>query len=131
MKSILVRKEILLEKLRANRGAHRAIFEEACAGYRAKAIALLDQQLQLAKDGKHFSFAAFYQLNQPADQTKDYDRAIGMLEMDTGDHTELTEQDYRHYILDDWDWKMDFLVNNSLYSAMGTKSLNEMRESRS
>ena len=114
MKDILVKKSTLIEKLKKNRAAHHKIFEEALVGYRKQAIKLLDQQLKRAKSGKKFH--TYIVLTVPQDQTKDYDRAIGMLAMDLSDEVALSENDYRCYVLDEWNWKDQFLSTNSAYS---------------
>ena len=52
MKEVTVNKEELLEKLRANRDKHRAVFLEARKGYRNAVIRELDCMLQEARDGQ-------------------------------------------------------------------------------
>src|SRR5271155_712033 len=115
MKEIRVEKTKLLETLHKNKAEHREIFLEALEGYRKAAIKLFEENLERAKAGKPFHI--YFQLIQPSDQTKDYDRVIGMLELDTETHILLSEQDYRSYVLDDWNWKGTFLTSNSTYSA--------------
>ncbi len=51
------------------------------------------------------------------DRTRDYDRVISMLKMDLTDTVELSESDYSQYVLDDWQWKRQFLGSNRAYSA--------------
>lgn len=114
MKEIKVVKTLLLDILKKNRDAHRKIFEEAQEGYRSQAIKLFEAELVRAKAGKRFQVS--FSLVQPSDQTKDYDRVIGMLEMDTEHDVLLSEKDYQSYVLDDWQWKQNFLFSNSSYS---------------
>jgi hypothetical protein len=121
MRDIRVSKAKLLETLKKNREAHRKIFLEACDGYRKKAIELLDAELKKAKAGKQFQI--YFSLGQPVDQTKDYDRVIGMLELDTEDFILLTETDYRQYVLDDWNWKANFLTSNAFYSKAAADAI--------
>ena len=45
METVNVKKSELLQALKNNRKAHRAIFEEAQIGYRAEAIKLIDKAL--------------------------------------------------------------------------------------
>lgn len=125
MRDIRVSKLKLLDTLKKNREEHRAIFLEACDGYRKKAIECLDAELTKAKAGKHFEI--YFSLVQPVDQTKDYDRVIGMLEMDTEDFILLEEQDYRCYILDEWGWTSVFLSSNSSYSGGARAKLSERK----
>ena len=46
MKDITMKKSVLLEKLRENQKAHKAVFDEAVVGYKKQALALLEQQVQ-------------------------------------------------------------------------------------
>ena len=46
---------------------------------------------------------------------KDYDRAIGMLEMSIDNEVEITSLEFQHYIQDDWGWKNSFLLSNTKY----------------
>jgi DNA polymerase II small subunit/DNA polymerase delta subunit B len=114
METVKIRKEELLEALKKNRATHRKIFEEAQEGYREEAIKLLDKALDDARKGKEIK--TFIQLQAPIDQTKDYDRAIRMIEMSVEDVIEIDEKDFACYIMDDWDWKRQFLTTNAFYS---------------
>lgn len=115
MEKITVNKAELMEKLKKNREEHREIFLEALDGFRKKAIQMLEERLTLAKAGKYFDL--YLHIVQPVDQTKDYDRAIKMLEMSIDASVELSERDFQQYVLDDWSWKDQFLTSNSLYSG--------------
>ena len=121
MQSIKVSKATLLAVLVKNRAAHRAMYEEALDGYRKEVIKQLDAQLNRAKAGKRVNLA--FALYEPQDQTKDYDRAIGMLEMSLEDDILLAENDFKCYVMDDWSWKQQFLASNSTYSKMAGDQL--------
>jgi hypothetical protein len=116
-------KQKLLEVLRANRESHRKIFLEACTGYLKKAIELLEQKLASAKRGERITM--HFSLQQPIDQTKEYDRAIRMLEMSTNAIVELEEHDFQQYVMDDWAWKGQFLTSNSAYSGTALLALQQ------
>lgn len=113
MHTIKVNKSELLSKLRDNRKAHRAIFEEACEGYRKQVVAELTAMLDEAKSGKRIRRSV--NLIEPIDQTKDYDRAIMMLEMSTDTIIEITQQEFAQYVMDDWSWKNQFTATNFTY----------------
>ena len=121
MNSIKVKKSELLDVLKKNRGNHRIIFLEASEGYRAAAIEELDKMLADAKAGRKIRRSLT--LVEPQDQTRDYDRAIRMLEMSTDDVIELEEHDFAQYVLDDWSWKRQFLLSNSTYSPTATSMI--------
>lgn len=115
MDAIKVKKSELLETVQKNRDNHRKIFLEAQEGYRVAAIAELDKMLTEAKQGKQIRRSLA--LTEPVDQTRDYDRVIRMLEMSQDEIIELQEHDFMQYVLDDWGWKRQFLLSNSVYSA--------------
>lgn len=86
------------------------------------AIAEIERMLGDARAGK--KFARSLTLTVPMDQTKDYDMAIGMLEMSVDDYVLLEQNDFQCYVLDQWHWKQQFSVSNSLYS----KSLRDQED---
>lgn len=105
----------LVSILKVNREKHRAIFLEAQEGFRKVAIEALEKRLADAREGKRIQL--YLELIEPADQTKDYDRVIQMLQMSTESVTELSEREFAQYVQDDWQWKQNFLHANSTYSA--------------
>lgn len=113
MNAIKVKKAELISKLRENRANHSAQFEKAATGYRAKVIETLESRLKDARAGKlpNLMFA----LPLPVDQTKAYDRAIGMLELSVDEIIELEEHDYQQYVLDEWNWSASTTMTNSMY----------------
>lgn len=113
MELVKIKKSVLLETLKKNRKAHRAIFEEAQVGYRAEAIKLLDKALQDAREGR--KIITFVSLKTPINQTSDYDRAIKMIEMSVDENIEISEHDFACYILDDWSWKQNVMTTNAFY----------------
>jgi hypothetical protein len=113
MYNIKTNKFTLLEVLKKNREEHRKIFLEACEGYREQAVIELEHMLDEAKKGKKICRSV--SLIEPMDQTKDYDRAIKMLEMEMRTEVELTEVEFAQYVMDDWRWKDQFTITNSVY----------------
>jgi hypothetical protein len=103
----------ILTKVKANRASHRNEFLEAQEGYRKKAIEILDQRLADARAGKELNM--LIQLPAPQDHTKDYDRVIMMLEMTTDEVLEIDQNEFAQYVLDDWSWKQQFMLTNSMY----------------
>lgn len=124
MNAIKVKKSELLKTLHANRENHRNIFLEAQAGYRAFVIKELDVMLTDAKEGRRIRRSI--NVIEPQDQTKDYDRAIKMLDMSEDETVMLSEEDFANYVQDDWNWKRGFLAANSAYSVTATRALNQL-----
>lgn len=121
MEDVTVDKLALLEAIRENRSKHRAIFEEAVAGYKDKALELLNGHIESVKSGRMTVIAVH--LPVPEDHTKDYDRAIKMIEMSVGETIVLSELDFQNYVMDDWRWKQQFLTSNSHYSELAGAAL--------
>lgn len=109
MQEITVDKAELLSKLQQNRTDHRRIFEEALEGFRAEAIAELEQRLADLRAGKRRDLMV--RKIVPQDHTGDYDRAVAMIEMSIGDTITLSENDFAQYVMDDWGWQDQFLSN--------------------
>ena len=124
MPRIRVEKSKLLRILQKNRYAHHDIFIEAQKGFRKAIIEALESRLKQARDGKRVE--QYLNLPEPVDRTRDYDRVISMLKMDLTDMIELSESDYSQYILDDWDWKRQFVGTNRAYSVMAAHLAEEM-----
>jgi hypothetical protein len=114
MNAITVNKNELLAILHENRKKHRDIFLEAQAGYRTAVIAELDSMLADARNGKKIRRSLT--LIEPMDQTKDYDKAIKMMEMSIEDDIKLEEHDFQCFVLDQWTWKKQFSMANFSYS---------------
>lgn len=62
-------------------------------------------------------------LSQPVNQTRSYDRVIGMLEMALAEEVELSEEDYQQYVMDEWSWREVFLTSNASYSSTASTML--------
>jgi hypothetical protein len=117
---VTVDKQEILGIIRKNREAHKAIFAEAVEGYRKKAVELLERRIAEVKEGRFFTYV---QMTQPEDHTWDYDRILKMLEHHHGEEIALIEADYAMYVLDDWQWKRQFLASNSAYSGTAAAAL--------
>lgn len=112
---IVAMKDEVLEALKNNRAQHKVIVQEARVGYVQKAKVELARKLRKLKDGKLVSLA--FSLHMPQDYTNVYDTAIKMMEMHQGEQIELTSEQVRSLIQDEWDWSKHFLVANSSYSS--------------
>ena len=116
MQTITVSKGELLAVLNVNRNNHREVFEAAIAGFRESVVDRLAFLIrQLERKGQIPSL--YIDLPTPEDHTKDYDRVIKMIEMHIGDTFELTEKDFQGYVMDDWNWKRQFLDTSKTYAA--------------
>jgi hypothetical protein len=124
MESVTVMRGDLIEKMKANRDEHRAIFEEALEGYRARAIEILEEHLERIKKGKVERVAVMLPI--PEDHTRDYDRVLMMLDMSVDEQIQLDERRFQQYVLDDWTWQREFLTASSNYSSRARGKFDEL-----
>ena len=110
---ITVKKADLLTKLYVNRSLHMEALAIALVGYRDKSISKLKKMLKAAEAGE--SFDTKTGLPVPEDHTKDYDRVIQMLEMCVADEITITENQFRQFIQDEWNWAASWKMSNSGY----------------
>ena len=121
MKDITMKKSVLLDKLRGNQKAHKAIFDEAVEGYKEQALRLLEEHLKHIRTGKMIEVSVH--LPVPENHTRDYDRVIAMMELDIAETVALSEADFAQYVLDDWKWKRQFLESSKAYSVLAARSM--------
>lgn len=117
MQTVTVNKERLLEALRTNKKEHREVFLKAQEGYRAKVIEVLDQRLKDAREGNQIDL--MFRLPEPRDYTEEYEQAIQMTEWSVGDEVEISQDDFRRYVLNDWEWKHQFVASTQAYVRHG------------
>lgn len=111
---VTVKKETLLAALKKNREGHRSVFLKAQDGYRRICIEHLDKMLADAKAGK--AFLTHIRLEAPQDHTKEYDVNIQMLEMSEDEKLVISEEQFRHFVQDDWEWREGFVANSAQYT---------------
>ncbi len=51
----------------------------------------------------------------PENHSNDYERVIRMMQASVYDEVRLTEQEFDTYVLNNWEWKKNFIANNSAY----------------
>lgn len=117
-------KKGLLSTIRLNRADHRKILTEALKGYKNKAIKVLQEHLNNVKKG--LRIPSMIEISKPSDHTKEYDRIIAMLERTNQEEVELTDREFGQFVMDDWDWKHEFLITNAIYSASAKKMSEEI-----
>lgn len=115
MELVRVRKDDLIKQIEKNRAEHREIFEDALDGYRKQAVAELDTMLREAREGKRIRRQV--NLVEPQDHTRDYDRILTMLRMSQDDTIEISEFDFARYVLNQWEWRDQFIASTAGYNS--------------
>lgn len=135
MRKIRVDKAGLTQKVSINRDEHARAYEAARDGY---AQALTDAAVKLAQEITEATAEDIiamvqnprnrggtygdprYRLTQlpvPEGHVEDYDRVLEMLSWSQDDTIELDENEFRHYVQDDWEWKAVFAQTSATYSG--------------
>lgn len=105
----------LLAQLHQNLERHTEIVAEARKNYVAEARKLIERRLKALEDGKvvHLHF----DLDPPLDFSDTYRVAIEMLKWSEDEFIELTSQEFRNMVMDEWDWASSFYGSNKKFSA--------------
>lgn len=113
MRSTMVPKSELREIVQRNRDAHRAVFDEAFTAFGHAAERRLEHHLEILRDGG--TPPLHLNLVVPEDHTDDYDTVLLMLDMETRDEIELSWDEFRNYVQDEWGWTGRFNETTSTY----------------
>ena len=111
----------LVNTLKANLAEHKTIYAEATTGFKAEFEKTLKKRLASLEEGKIPS--THLGLTVPSTHEKDYEDAIGMLEMTSDKHIVLDQSLYNAYVNDEWTWQGSFLTSNSQYSGTARSKL--------
>jgi hypothetical protein len=110
----------LITTLSDNKNRHVEEFQEAMLGWRKQIAEIFDNIAQEARDGKLTKIPSkAWRHDVPQSHIKDYECAIAMLGMHTGDTVEISTADFQRFVQDDWDWKDQFRATNAMYSQPG------------
>jgi hypothetical protein len=121
--AIKASKQEVLKTLKENLQTHGKIVREARGGYVEKARKALEKRLSQIKEGN--VVALHFELRPPMDYSNVYRTAIKCLELHQEEIIELTSEQVRHLVNDDWDWMDDFLAVNSAYSGTALETSRE------
>lgn len=113
--SVKIPRAALLDRLRENKEQHEIDFREAYEGYTLLVVKELEDKLARVREGQPIE--QYVRNNAPVNYTSEYADAIDMLEMATDTEIELSQQQFRQYVKDDWGWKQQWSLENAGYSA--------------
>ncbi len=103
----------LLEIMVVNLKKHKEEYHESEIGYRKEVIKQLDKALSDAKTGKDIK--TYFNINKPLNHIKDYKRVIKMLELSVDNQIELSSDEFESFVMDEWAWKVEFNLSNTIY----------------
>lgn len=110
----------LVRRITANRDEHRKIYEEAMSGWKRSVIDALDAAYKDALEGK--AFRVWFELTRPEDHSDEYDTVIQLLDASLDEEFELTNQEFRNFVLDKWGWQHAFLATAQSYGSQTAMS---------
>ena len=116
---VTVDKRELIAKLRTNRENHANLVAEARITYVKEAEKQLRSKLDDLGSGKLAALS--FSLKVPQNFTTIYDTVIGMLERHTEPNIEMSGDEYRQLVEDEWSWTSEWVQTNSRYST-GTRA---------
>lgn len=114
MRTVHINKGDLVNALTENRKKHKADFETACKGYREYMVTELERAVIRLKAGENVELRFDYD-KPPEDHSEEYDVALKMMEMSVEQTIELSDQEFRQLILDDWQWRRTWDMANMKY----------------
>ena len=114
--NVSINKDVLFQILNDNLTKHKKEYEEAVKVWRAKFAVEINKTVDRINNGEK-PFRFYSQLPVPEEHSKDYERVIRMVSMDTRDILVLNEKEASMYLDDDWDWRPSFDANTSTYNS--------------
>ena len=119
MRSVKIDKIELLKIVRENKDKHVKEYNESVEDYKAAAIKVAAEHVELAKSGDLEKIAKIKAMPaKPSSYEKEYDRAIRMLELSVESVIELEDDIFNQLVLDEWTWKHQFTASASLYKTL-------------
>lgn len=116
MKSVSVKKDVVMEHVKKNRDLHMQEYAEAVAGYIAKAKLLLQQRI-VELDANKLVDLNFDGVMPPTHHRDEYDRVIAMLEVSVDDVIDLSNSEFGQYMMDQWHWTDHFKSSTLMYNS--------------
>jgi hypothetical protein len=118
MNAIKMNRLELLAIVQANKITHVAEFIEAVEDYKKLVLQIAQGNAKLAKTADLEQFKKIKaQPAPPNSYENDYKRAIRMLELSVEDVIEVEEDVFNQLVLDEWHWKRQFTVANTMYKS--------------
>lgn len=133
MQTVLMAKDDLTHAVTANREQHQRDYEESVEGYhraqvKEAARVMTACGIQSWKDDGTMvrvvvdgiiDEMTFRPSPLPRSHDDEYQRALSMLELDQRAQIELTQDEFRNLVLDEWNWSTSFKAVSTRYKVLG------------
>lgn len=118
MRSVKINRVELLKIVQDNLKSHITQYEEAVEDYKMAVLKITNENVKLAKSGDLDKIAKIRSIpSKPSSYTDNYNRAIRMLQLSVEDTIELEDAVFNQLVLDEWQWKNQFVASASMYKS--------------
>ena len=107
-------KPVVLSALINNRNKHDTEYMNSLKEYRKELREVLEDMLEQVNEGEDVDH--FIKLEKPESFCEEYDLVIAMLESSIDTHVELDHEEYKKYILNNWEWSNRFKHLTEMYT---------------
>lgn len=111
-REVSIEKSKLIEKIKENREAHVADYNEAVIAYRKKAE---ENIKRITKELKSGSLNLNFMMITPINRSEEYDKIIEMFNWEINDIVTLTQKEFNEYVLDETQSAIQAKMSNSTY----------------
>ena len=126
MNRVKIKKSKLIEKLTENLEKHDDVYNEAVDNYWKEVKETFEEKVEEAKemiDERETSNGGInlsIYIEAPVSYKEAYVDTLAMLEYEVDDEVELTQNEFKSYVLNQWNWSNQFLTSNAMYASAGT-----------
>ena len=107
MPTIKVRTRDIKETIFQNRRKHKDAYRAALSEFKCQMAKAYDKAKQALLDSGEAK-QSFHEIREPRSWEAEYTDALSMAEAHCCDTMDLSEQDFKQFMLDEWDWTDDF-----------------------
>lgn len=115
MRSVKVKCDELKTRLVVNRDFHIDDYLEMMEYYEIDVERLANELLERVKN-RDYSLMTVV-ATKPESYESDYNAVIEMLEMSVDDEIELSNQEFKQYVMNEWNWKGGFDMLKTVYNS--------------
>jgi len=113
-RSISVKKQQLIDKIKENKENHIKEYAEAIVAYKEEALKQLAEQTKRVEDG---GLDAKLDLITPINNAENYDKIIEMFTWEVEDIVVLEQSEFIEYVQDETDFAVRAKMSNTFYSS--------------
>jgi len=113
-RTIKVKKDDLIEKIKENKEIHVKEYEEAVVAYKEEALKQLAVQTSKVKEG---ALDAKLELVTPVNNSDNYDKIVEMFTWEVENEVELSQDEFNEYVQDETEFAVAAKYSNTFYSS--------------